>query len=64
MATMTEEAYLGHAEGYDGFCPLCDSFTRSGDTEPDAEEYKCPGCEEFVCLGAETALVEGLVVLE
>lgn len=56
---LTEEQYHDHREAYDGYCTECDKVTRFGETEPDAEEYECPSCEDYTCCGIEQALVAG-----
>jgi hypothetical protein len=46
-----------HSRLYDGYCTHCDAITRSGRTEPDAENYECPNCEKKSCLGMDYALM-------
>lgn len=47
-----------------GFCTVCCSFTREC-TEPDAEDYDCEVCgEETSVVGAEQALIMGLIEFE
>jgi hypothetical protein len=58
---LSEEEYRAHTNDYDGFCTECQEFTRVGATEPDATGYECPQCELHTCLGAEEALIEGLL---
>lgn len=48
--------------GYLGWCIYCKSFTRDA-TEPDAEGYYCPVCEEEAVMGAEQALLRGLITI-
>jgi hypothetical protein len=54
---ITLREYEQHREDYDGFCTVCEDFTRLGDTEPDASEYQCPQCDGFTCEGAENAFI-------
>jgi hypothetical protein len=56
---LTSEEYREHCNDYDGYCVECDEVTRFGDTEPDAEEYECPECEGYTCMGMENALMFG-----
>lgn len=58
---LTKEQYLDHHEEFNGYCKECDDVTRFGETEPDAEEYECPACEENSCYGVEQALVRGYI---
>jgi hypothetical protein len=64
MPVMTVEEYESHQENYDGFCKICNEVTREGDTEPDADSYECPKCENHSCVGMQLALVVGLIVLD
>ena len=59
MKTISKAEYRHAAGAYQGWCPNCEDFTREG-TEPDAEGYDCPECEENIVVGAENALVMGL----
>jgi hypothetical protein len=61
MITITQEDFQEHIDSDDGFCLECNAFTRFGDTEPDAENYPCDECGHDSCLGAEQALIEGLI---
>ncbi len=45
-----------------GWCPTCEEFTREG-TEPDAEGYDCPQCDGNEVVGAEQALINGLITI-
>ena len=63
VTVVTEDEYAEATEMSLGWCRLCHKFTREA-TEPDAEDYKCPDCEEMAVIGAENALVEGLIDLE
>ena len=60
---ITEEEYFNATESYIGYCPGCDEFTREC-TEPDAEDYDCPECGNDSVVGAEQALLLGLIELE
>jgi hypothetical protein len=57
---ITASQYLQATKNYDGWCPVCQEFTRDC-TEPDAEGYDCPTCEQHTVVGAEQALLMGLV---
>jgi hypothetical protein len=56
------EEYNEAVEGSLGWCPLCEEFTRDG-TEPDAENYDCFMCDENSVMGAENALIMGIIEL-
>jgi len=63
MATQISEVdYVDATENYMGFCTECCEFTMSG-VEPDAEEYHCEECEGDTVVGAENALIMGLIDL-
>ncbi len=57
---MTEYEYLEAVGSYQGYCTECKDFTRDC-TEPDAEDYDCPECESNTVVGAEQALLLGLI---
>ncbi len=57
---MTEFEYIEATEDYYGWCTLCMAFTREC-TEPDAEGYDCPECYGDTVVGAEQALLMGLI---
>jgi hypothetical protein len=57
------DEYEDAVENYIGFCPDCGEFSREN-TEPDAEHYHCDLCENINVLGAEQALIIGLIVFE
>lgn len=57
---MTESEYFEATESYQGWCTECKDFTRDC-TEPDAEGYDCPECESNTVVGAEQALLLGLI---
>lgn len=46
-----------------GWCPHCKEFTRA-QTEPDAEGYDCDQCEKHDVVGAENALIMGMIEFE
>lgn len=60
MKIITMETYREATDTYLGWCPKCQDFTREC-TEPDAEEYDCPDCNENTVAGAEQALLLGLI---
>lgn len=55
---LSMEEYQDMADSYQGYCTLCEAFTRDC-TEPDAEEYDCPDCGENSVMGAEQAILLG-----
>ena len=55
---ITEDQYREAETNYLGYCPDCDDLTRDM-TEPDAEKYDCPQCEQKTVKGLMTALIEG-----
>lgn len=59
LPMITEEEYHDAVEQSQGWCKKCKEFTRD-ETEPDAQDYNCPKCEENTVVGAEDALLEGL----
>lgn len=59
---ITEAEYQDARDNYEGFCTVCNAFTRL-ETEPDADEYDCPECEGLTVVGAENALVDELFVV-
>ena len=54
--------YRDAVESYMGWCSECRAFTRDC-TEPDAVGYDCPDCGQGGVVGAEGALLTGLIVL-
>ena len=60
---MTEDTYLDHRESYDGYCTRCREFTNLGGVEPDARGYLCESCGQPSVVGAEEALLEGLIAI-
>ena len=59
LPKISEESYHEAVEASQGWCTSCNEFTRD-ETEPDAEEYDCPKCEQNTVVGAENALMMGL----
>lgn len=57
---VSECDYYEACEGSLGWCPDCGEFTRDC-TEPDAEKYDCPVCSANNVVGAEQALILGLI---
>jgi len=57
---MTETEYLDACDTFQGWCTFCKEFTRD-QTEPDAEDYDCPVCEQNTVVGAEQALLLGII---
>jgi len=51
--------YEEAAHNYVGWCTGCKAFTRDC-TEPDADDYDCPECDENTVFGAEEALMREL----
>lgn len=63
MITVTEDRYYAATNDYEGFCTTCKDFTRD-QTEPDAEGYDCPVCGGKTVVGAENALLMGLIEVD
>lgn len=61
--SMSEDSYHYLREEYSGLCRKCGE-TRDGDTEPDAENYRCDSCGTNNVSGVENLLVEGLIFIE
>ncbi len=60
LGLITETEYLHARDTYEGWCVVCEEFTRDA-TEPDAERYDCPCCgAPDSVYGAETALILGM----
>ena len=53
-----QRAFQNACDKYRGFCTACQKFTR-GETEPDAERYRCPRCKGATVMGAEQAVICG-----
>jgi len=62
MKKITGSKYLEMVDLCMGFCTKCQEFTRDR-TEPDAEEYDCPVCEENTVMGTEQALLLGKITI-
>ena len=56
-------SYKNHREQYDGICISCGKW-KYGDTEPDAEDYRCDECGKDAVSGVERALELGLLVFK
>ena len=54
-----EEQYLEASDTYQGFCTVCNDWTRDC-TEPDAEGYDCPVCDGNTVQGADVWLMGAL----
>lgn len=59
--TITEDQFMEHCDSNDGLCLACGEW-KFGDCEPDAEGYKCDDCGAMQVIGAENAMVMGLVL--
>jgi len=57
---VSEADYLDAAESYLGWCQDCKEFTTSH-VEPDAVGYKCDMCDQPQVVGAEQALLMGII---
>lgn len=56
------EDFADATENYIGWCTSCQEFTRES-TEPDAEGYDCPQCDQRTVIGAEDALITGKITI-
>ena len=56
------EQYEEATDASEGFCTSCQAFTTDC-VEPDAEGYKCEACGERAVVGAEQALLLGVIEL-
>ncbi len=54
----SEEEYVEHADGFDGVCLACGTWTCGG-VEPDAHDDACDACGESRVCGAEEAMMMG-----
>ena len=63
MSLVHIDDYEDAVERYLGWCTSCKDFTRE-QTEPDAEEYLCPICDEDTVFGAENAYIDGLFEID
>ena len=57
------EEYQGHCDEYDGICVQCGEWSCGG-VEPDAEKYECESCGAKAVMGAENALLFGILDIE
>lgn len=57
------DEYVDAREGYTGWCVECKEFTRDC-TEPDAIDLPCEVCNNDSVLGAETALIMGIIEVD
>lgn len=57
------EDYQEMVDSNMGYCTHCGDFTRDEFTEPDARDYPCPECGQNTVVGAEEALMMGLLDL-
>lgn len=57
MAKFNEEEYLEARDTYLGYCTECKDWTRDS-TEPDAEGYDCPVCDQDTVIGADNYLMQ------
>lgn len=60
---LTVNQYMSAQDNYEGYCTSCDLLTRDS-TEPDAENYNCPECEEHTVMGVDNALMMGLIEID
>ena len=60
---MTEAQFHKHCDEMNGYCETCDDVTKYGGTEPDAEGYECPDCDQDSVCGVEQANIAGLLEL-
>ena len=63
MAQVSMEEYQDAANRYVGWCRDCEDFTREC-TEPDAEGYDCPNCDQDTVVGAEQAMLLGMIDID
>jgi len=57
---ISQDEYEEHTEAYDGVCLACGEWTTGG-CEPDARDYHCEACDENKVVGAEEALMMGVI---
>jgi hypothetical protein len=62
VTKITESRYSEARSTYEGWCVECCDFTRDR-TEPDANDYDCPVCEENTVIGAENLLWSDEIVV-
>ena len=60
---VTMSAYEESCDLYMGWCSECKDFTTEM-CEPDAEDYECHNCGKNTAMGAEDALLRGLICLK
>jgi hypothetical protein len=60
---MTSAEFREHTENYMGYCKACDDMTTDS-VEPDAEGYTCDSCEKNKVMGAEQAMMMGLIEID
>ena len=60
---ITEEDFREACNDYLGWCTTYNNFTRPM-TETDAEGYDCPECNNDTVVGAENALIMGLIAFK
>lgn len=60
---MSVDEWQEACDSYTGYCTECKDFTREC-TEPDAEGYDCPDCDGDTVVGAEQAMLLGIIELE
>lgn len=58
-----EDEYHQHCDNSDGYCTACNTWTTGG-VEPDAEGYLCEACGENAVMGAEDAVMMGMVLVD
>ena len=63
MITCSVEEYAEHEESYDGCCSGCGEWTFGG-VEPDAVNYECENCGEFLVQGIMNLLMDGVLSIE
>ncbi len=61
--TITMDEYCDVCDSYQGYCTTCGKFTREM-TEPDACNYDCPICDENTVMGAEEAMIQGILTIK
>jgi hypothetical protein len=57
------EEYQEHCDSNDGICIHCGQWGCGG-VEPDAEGYKCESCGKNGVMGAENALLMGVLDID
>jgi hypothetical protein len=59
----SEQAFQEYCDDDMGFCTVCKEFTRDM-VEPDARSYECEECGNLSVMGAEEALIEGVIDID